>query len=109
MLNALLFSSVWIAHSVVFKRVDYDSYDSKHNLLYSDLNAEQYPRKELKIQSGINLLTAYLYGNGNTNGLIIVSPGHTDANDIKLYKIIYLVDNNWQVLVIKINQHSKVI
>lgn len=84
LLNVLLFLSVWIAHSVVFKSVDYDSYDSKHNLLYSDLKAEQYPREELKIQSGKNLLTAYLYGKNNTNGLIVVSPGHTDANDIKL-------------------------
>jgi len=98
LLNVLLFLSVWIAHSVVFKRVDYDGYDSKHNLLYSDLNTEQYPREELKIQSGKNLLTAYLYGKNNTNGLIVVSPGHTDANDIKLYEIIYFVDNGWQVL-----------
>ncbi len=98
LLNIILFCGVWIAHSVVFKRVDYDSYDSKHNLLYSDLNCEQYPRKELKIQSGKNLLTAYLYGKNNTNGLIVVSPGHTDANDIKLYEIIFFVDNGWQVL-----------
>lgn len=98
LLNILLFCGVWIAHSVVFKRVDYTSYDSKHNLLYSDLNAEQYPRKELKIQSGKNLLTGYLYGANNMNGLIVVSPGHTDANDIKLYEIIYFVDNGWQVL-----------
>lgn len=98
LLNALLFFGVWIAHSVAFKRVDYDSYDSKHNLLYSDLNAKQYPREELKIPSGQNLLTAYLYGKNNMNGLIVVSPGHTDANDIKLYEIIYFVDNGWQVL-----------
>lgn len=98
LLNVFSFCGVWIAHSVVFGRVDYDSYDSKHNLLYSDLNVEQYPRKELKIQSGKNYLTGYLYGENNANGLIVVSPGHTDSNDIKLYEIIYFVDNGWQVL-----------
>ena len=94
----LSFFGVWIAHSIVFKRVNYDGYNSKYYLLYSDLDSEQYPRKTLQIQSGKNLLTAYLYGENNSNGLIIVSPGHTDANDIKLYEIIYFVDNGWKVL-----------
>jgi len=98
LLNLLLFFGILIAHSIVFKRVDYDSYDSKYNLLYSDLNAEQYPREEIKILSGKNLLTAYLYGKNNMNGLVVVSPGHADANDIKLYEIMYFVDNGWQVL-----------
>lgn len=89
---------IWIAHSIVFGRVDYEQYDSEHYLLYSDLDMAQYPRDTLQIQSGENVLTGYLYGADNTNGLIIISPGHADANDIKLYEITYFVDNNWKVL-----------
>lgn len=87
-----------IAHSIVFGRVDYEQYDSEHNLLYSDLDKTQYPRDTLQIQSGENVLAAYLYGADNSNGLVIISPGHADANDIKLYEITYFVDNNWKVL-----------
>lgn len=89
---------IGIAHKIVFERVDYEQYDSEHNLLYSDLDEKQYPRDTLQIQSGKNILTGYLYGINNTNGLIIISPGHTDASDIKLYEITYFVDNNWKVL-----------
>lgn len=86
------------AHDIVFGRVDYGQYDSEHNLLYSDLDKTQYPRDIVQIQSGENVLTGYLYGADNSNGLVIISPGHADANDIKLYEITYFVDNNWKVL-----------
>lgn len=89
---------ILIAHSIVFGRVDYERYDSEHYLLYSDLDKTQYPRDTLQIQSGENVLTGYLYGADNANGLIIISPGHADTNDIKLYEITYFVDNNWKVL-----------
>lgn len=97
-LSIISFLGVGIAHRIVFSRIDYDKYDSEHYILYSDLNKEQYPRKTLQIQSGENVLIGYLYGADNSNGLIIISPGHTDANDIKLYEITYFVDNNWKVL-----------
>lgn len=89
---------IGIAHRIVFGRIDYEQYDSRHYLLYSDLDKERYPRSILQIPSGENILTGYLYGAGNSNGLIIISPGHADANDIKLYEITYFVDNNWKVL-----------
>ena len=90
--------SITIVHMIVFRRADYDEYDSKHHLLYSDLNAAQYPREEIKIQSGDFYLSAYLYGAENKQGLIVISPGHRDANDIKLYEITYFVDAGWAVL-----------
>ncbi|MDF2543864.1 MAG: dipeptidyl aminopeptidase/acylaminoacyl-peptidase-like protein [Herbinix sp.] len=40
----------------------------------------------------------YLYGLNNTKGLIIVSPGHRDTNDIKLPEITYFVNKGWMVL-----------
>lgn len=58
---------IGIAHKIVFERVDYEQYDSEHNLLYSDLDEKQYPRDTLQIQSGKNILTGYLYGINNTN------------------------------------------
>ena len=96
--SIVAFLGVWIAHKIVFDRVDYEQYDREHYLLYSDLDEKQYPRDILQIQSGKNILTAYLYGANNSNGLIIISPGHTDASDIKLYEITFFVDNNWKVL-----------
>ena len=97
-LSIISILGIGIAHKVVFGRMDYDRYDSEHYLLYSDIDKEQYPRKTLQIQSGENVLTGYLYGEDNSNGLIIISPGHGDANDIKLYEITYFVDNDWKVL-----------
>ena len=72
---------------MVFGRVDYERYDSGRYLLYSDLDETKYPRNTYQIPSGENSLTAYLYGADNSNGLMIISPGHGDANDIKLYEI----------------------
>lgn len=89
---------ITIAHNMVFKRYDYDQYDSEHYLLYSDLDENLYPRETLSIQSNENTLTGFLYGTDNTKGLLVISPGHSDANDIKLYEIMYFVDAGWQVL-----------
>lgn len=87
-----------VAHKAVFSRKDYDKYDSEHYILYSDIDSNQYPRQTLQIQSGTNMLTGYLYGAHNSNGIIVISPGHTDPNDVKLYEITYFVDAGWQVL-----------
>lgn len=90
--------AIAIAHGIVFRRADYGEYDSDHYYLYSDLDSEQYSREALKIQSGENTLTGYLYGTDNTQGLIVISPGHRYANDVKLYEITYFVDAGWMVL-----------
>ena len=39
----------------------YAKYDSDKYLLYADI-ADKYPREEIKIPSGNNILSAYLYG-----------------------------------------------
>jgi hypothetical protein len=97
-LSLLCYSSVAIAHAVIFSRADYDEYAADRLLLYNDLNAAAYPREEVDVLSGKNRLTTYLYGAENTQGLIIVSPGHRDPNDVKLYEITYFVDAGWKVL-----------
>lgn len=91
-------TAIAVTHAIVFSRADYKGYDSKRMILYSDLDAQQYPREVLNIQSGDNLLAGYLYGSKNTKGLIVMSPGHRDPNDVKLYEITYFVDAGWMVL-----------
>lgn len=97
-LSLICFFGITIAHMVVFSRADYNEYATDRFLLYSDLDSEKYPREEIKIPSGNNALTAWIYGAENTQGLIVVSPVHRDANDIKLYEITYFVDAGWRVL-----------
>ena len=96
--NLVAFIGVHAAHNEVFSRADYDDYDSSKYLIYNDIDSVQYPREALKINSEENVLTGFLYGADNTKGIIVVSPGHRDANDIKLYEIMYFVDAGWMVL-----------
>lgn len=94
----LLFSSMMIAHAVVFSRADYDEYDTDHYLVYDDIDKEKYPREQITVQSGKNDISAYFYSTDDAKGLIVVAPGHRDANDIKLYEIRYFVDAGYAVV-----------
>ena len=86
------------AYDDVFSRADYDGYNTNYFYMYDDVDIDKYRRDELSIQSGGNALSGYLYGMENTRGLIIISPGHRDASDIKLPEIMYFVDQGWMVL-----------
>ena len=86
-----------VIHGRVMSKCTYDEYDSERMLVYEDVAAD-YPRERFQVASGDNYLSAYLYGKGNTKGLIVVSPGHRDANDVKLYEIMYFVDAGYQVI-----------
>lgn len=96
--SACGFIGVSIAHNQVFSRADYDEYNTDIYYTYDELNEQQYPRELISIRSGKNMLTGYLYGLDNTQGLIIISPGHRDSNDIKLPEITYFIDAGWMVL-----------
>lgn len=96
--SLVAFIGVHAAHNEVFSRADYDEYDSNKYLTYNDIDSVQYPREALKMNSGENVLSGFLYGANSTKGIIVVSPGHRDANDIKLYEIMYFVDAGWMVL-----------
>ncbi len=89
--------AIAVIHSVVMGRYDYDDYSGDRYLLYDDVR-DEYPRKTLWFISGDNTLCAFLYGQDNDKGLIVVAPGHTDANDIKLYEIRYFVDAGYCVI-----------
>ena len=96
--STLIFSGVEIAHLVVFSRADYDKYDSDYFLVYDDIDKEKYPREQIIVQSGENDISAFLYAVDDSKGLIVVAPGHRDANDIKLYEIRYFFDAGYSVV-----------
>lgn len=97
-INIILFAGVFLAYSAVFSRCDYSEFDNEHFYLYEEIDQQKYKREVLEIPSNKNVLSAYLYGAENNLGLVIISPGHRDASDIKLPEIMYFVDNGWQVL-----------
>lgn len=78
-------------------RYDYGHYDTDSFLLYEDIE-DEYPREEISFKSGNNNLSAYLYGEENEKGIIVIAPGHTDANDIKLYEMRFFVDAGYSVI-----------
>ena len=96
--STLIFCGVSIAHLVVFSRADYDKYDSDYFLVYDDIDKEKYPREQIIVQSGENDISAFLYAVDGAKGLIVVAPGHRDANDIKLYEIRYFIDAGYSVV-----------
>lgn len=95
--SVLIFCGVAIAHMVVFLRADYDEYDSDHNLVYDDIDKDKYPREQVIVQSGRNDISSFFYEVDDAKGLIVVAPGHRDANDIKLYEIRYFIDAGYSV------------
>lgn len=86
-----------VIHSVIMRRYNYTDYQSDRYLVYQDI-ANQYPRKPFSFTSGSNTLSAYLYGEENEKGVIVIAPGHTDSNDIKLYDMRYFVDAGYSVV-----------
>lgn len=94
----IAFSGVAVAHMVVFSRADYDKYDSEYFLVYDDIDKDKYPREQIIVKSGENDISAFLYAVDDAKGLIVVAPGHRDANDIKLYEIRYFVDAGYSVV-----------
>lgn len=98
-LCGVCYAGVAIAHAKVFARVDKKDYNSRLYVVYDeDVDKERYPREEILIPSGENTLAGFVYGQNNTKGLVVVSPGHTDFSDIKLYEILPLVDAGFRVL-----------
>lgn len=96
--NIVAIVGVNIAYNKVFSRADYKEYNTVFYNTYDQIDTNKYKREKLFIKSGENKLAGYLYGQESTKGLIIISPGHGDASDIKLPEITYFVDKGWMVL-----------
>jgi len=97
-LSVLIFLGMVTAHAIQFRRADYDDYNSEYFLVYDDIDRDKYPREQIIFKSGDNDLSAFLYEARDAKGLIVVAPGHRDANDIKLYEIRYFVDAGYSVV-----------
>jgi len=76
-------------YSGVFKR-----YDGKgpFNSWVAD-----YPREEIRFNSGKNKLQGFIYGGKNNRGLVVISPGIYSYADEYDRLITYLVDRGWRV------------
>lgn len=92
------FIGISTAHRQVFSRADYDEYNTDIYYTYHELDEKKYPRELISIDLEENVLMGYLYGKESNQGLIVISPGHRDSNDIKLPEITYFVDEGWMVL-----------
>lgn len=97
-LSILIFCAIYIAHSIVFSRADYDQYDTEYYLVYDDIDTDKYPREQIYVQSGENSISSFYYPATDAKGLIVVAPGHRDPNDIKLYEICYFIDAGYSVI-----------
>jgi pimeloyl-ACP methyl ester carboxylesterase len=87
---------VGIIINVIFGRNELDKYSI--DLSYDDIDTQLYPRSEFKFDSNGNLLQGYLYGKGNSKGLILIAHGIISGADSHLPEIMYFVDNGWCVV-----------
>lgn len=91
---------VGINHSYnqVFSRCTIDQYNTRYNITYDDIDQDKYPREQLSIRSGANILDAYLYNSSSQKGLIVISLGHRCYSEQQLTTITQFVDWGWMVL-----------
>ena len=66
-------------------------------ILYSDYEM-MYPRSEISFYSGKNLLRGYLYGEGNTDGIVIISHGIGGGADDYMAETFRFVSAGYEVL-----------
>lgn len=92
--EALIFSGVHSLYRYSFQRTDKQNHPP---ISYVSLS-KQYPRETFSFCSGKNKLRAYLYGIGNTKGLVVVVHGIHSSADGRLSDITYFVDHGWCVL-----------
>lgn len=74
-----------IGYDYCFRRVDYEA------------NERDYPRSAVYFMSAQNELSGYLYGEDNSNGLVVVSHGRGASAEAYFREISYFVDHGWLV------------
>lgn len=97
----LLFSiiSIVVAKFVYdgqFPRYDRPDETITANLKYIDIESD-YPRELLSFESGNNQLQAYVYGQNQEQGLVVLAHGLGGGADSYLPQITYFVDQGWRV------------
>ncbi len=93
---------VWTVGSWLFVKSFYDSNfarleQAKYSgfLRYSDVSG--YPRSVIQFNSGENKLTAYICGEENQKGLVVISHGLGYGAEDYLAQTLYFVDHSWRV------------
>jgi dienelactone hydrolase len=65
--------------------------------IWNDIDHIKYSRKEVRFSSRENKLQGFIYGETNSNGLVIISHGLGGTADAYFPMIIYFVDKGWRV------------
>lgn len=99
----LLLFVVFSVASFVFIRISFDDIFGRTELptltaylRYEDVKGD-YERELLSFPSGKNQLQGYLYGAGNTKGLVVISHGLGGGAESYMAETIYFVEHGYQV------------
>ena len=95
---AVVFLALFAEYRRAFGRLDYDSFKSNKAFLYEETDTESYPRECVMIAVPEGEAAALFYKSPEKKGLILVAPGHTDPNDIKIYEVQSFVDAGYDVV-----------
>lgn len=67
-----------LIYDAIFPRFDRNPFETALNISYSSISSS-YPREEVEFLSGDNLLKGYIYGEGNSLGMVVIVPGFSDG------------------------------
>ncbi len=90
----LIFVTVRIISKNSYQRVDKPQYTYNY---YYEHYEDRYPRKEVKIETDRNNLTAFIYGEHNTKALLVFSHGSGGFHEDYMKNIIWFVDHGYRV------------
>lgn len=103
LLTLVIVIAVFSAASFIIVKVNFDDVfgrtvltDLTATLHYKDVEKD-YPREMLSFMSGENKLQGYLYGSGNTKGLVVISHGQGGGAENYTAETVRFVDEGYQV------------
>ena len=69
----------------------------EHRVFLNNDDAPEYMRRVVNFPSGSNMLTGYIYGEDNYQGLVVIAHSFGDGAEGYFSVIRYFVDNGWRV------------
>ena len=100
---------IYIIISFAITKIVYDAcfvrYDEKSNVDIPKLSAIIDKRAEVEFQCNDNLLKGYLYGNGQSKGIVVVAPGFHAGADDYLWQINSFLEYGWDVFAFDATGH----
>lgn len=94
----------FIIHLVILFGITVIIYDScfvRYDAEQSDIPLQLIPlvdkRQDVSFKCGSNMLSGYLYGDGSSEGIVIVAPGFNASMDNYLWQIQSFTDYGWDV------------